>query len=45
MLTDFAIGPETVVRVPASWDVFVFNGFLYRRTPSGGWLAGRWVAP
>ena len=34
-ITAVKLGWNTIVRIPESWDVFTFNGFLYRRDDAG----------
>ncbi len=37
-------GVENVLLIPASWDRFLYRGFLYRRDDTGRWVVDRgWV--
>ena len=45
MQADDVIGLETVLRIPESWNVFVYNGFLFVRGDDGRFVVrGKWKA-
>lgn len=37
-MTRFSLGLNQVVRIPDSWTIFLYGGWLYRKNKKGIWV-------